>query len=166
MDARTGLGRFKDFRISNYDLMMMLINYCSCHTIEHVLEHPDVKERTDMYRKQQELFKNQLLECSEVKNDVVIIHLKNQDPIYVGNRFLIYTLFPNTTVSIHEMWGLKKRNTVFTLGKSIINRSSDKDLAAICKKQGGGGHINAATCQVPNGLADEVLKDILSDLGV
>jgi len=166
MDARTGLGRFKDFRISNYDLMMMLIDYCSCNTIEQVLEHPDVKERTDMYRKQQELFKNQLLECAEVIDDVVIIHLKNQDPIYVGNRFLIYTLFPKATVSIHEMWGLKKRNTVFTLGKSIINRGSDKDLAFICKKHGGGGHMNAATCQVPNGLADEVLKEILNDLGV
>ena len=164
MDARTGLGRFKNFRISNYELMMMLIDYCSTHTIDEVLLQPDVQERVDMYRKHEKLFHDQLKDCAEVIDDVVILHLKNQDPIYAGNRFYVYTLFPKATVSIHEMWGLKKRNTVFTVGKSIINRSSEKDLSLICKKHGGGGHMNAATCQVPNGIADEVLKDILEQL--
>ena len=164
MDARTGLGRFKNFRISNYELMMMLIDYCSTHTIDEVLLQPDVQERVDMYRKHEKLFHDQLKDCAEVIDDVVILHLKNQDPIYAGNRFYVYTLFPEATVSIHEMWGLKKRNTVFTVGKSIINRSSEKDLSLICKKHGGGGHMNAATCQVPNGIADEVLKDILEQL--
>jgi len=164
MDARTGLGRFKNFRISNYELMMMLIDYCSTHTIDEVLLQPDVQERVDMYRKHEKLFHDQLKDCAEVIDDVVILHLKNQDPIYAGNRFYVYTLFPEATVSIHEMWGLKKRNTVFTVGKSIINRSSDKDLSLICKSHGGGGHMNAATCQVPNGIADEVLKDILEQL--
>jgi nanoRNase/pAp phosphatase (c-di-AMP/oligoRNAs hydrolase) len=154
MDARTGLGRFKNFRISNYELMMMLIDYCSTHTIDEVLLQPDVQERVDMYRKHEKLFHDQLKDCAEVIDDVVILHLKNQDPIYAGNRFYVYTLFPEATVSIHEMWGLKKRNTVFTVGKSIINRSSDKDLSLICKSHGGGGHMNAATCQVPNVIAD------------
>jgi nanoRNase/pAp phosphatase (c-di-AMP/oligoRNAs hydrolase) len=129
-----------------------------------VLLQPDVQERVDMYRKHEKLFQDQLTNCAEVIDDVVILHLKNQDPIYAGNRFYVYTLFPKATVSIHEMWGLKKRNTVFTVGKSIINRSSEKDLSLICKKHGGGGHMNAATCQVPNGIADEVLKDILEQL--
>lgn len=164
MDARTGLGRFKNFRISNYELMMLLIDYCSTHTIDEVLLQPDVQERVDMYRKHEKLFQDQLTNCAEVIDDVVVLHLKNQDPIYAGNRFYVYTLFPKATVSIHEMWGLKKRNTVFTVGKSIINRSSEKDLSLICKKHGGGGHMNAATCQVPNGIADEVLKDILEQL--
>jgi nanoRNase/pAp phosphatase (c-di-AMP/oligoRNAs hydrolase) len=164
MDARTGLGRFKNFRISNYDLMMMLIDYCSSHTIEEVLMHPDVKERVDMYKKHQTLFHEQLKECSELIDDIVILHIKNLDPIYVGNRFYVYTVFPEAKISIHEMWGLKKRNTVFTLGKSIINKTSDKDLSEICKRHGGGGHANAATCQVPNGIADEVLKDKLEQL--
>jgi len=166
MDARTGLGRFKNFRVSNYDLMMMLIDYCSNHTIEEVLRHPDVQERVDMYKRHEKLFCDQLIHCAQVIDDVVILHLKNQDPIYAGNRFYVYTLFPEATVSIHEMWGLKKRNTVFTVGKSIINRSSNKDLSVICKKHGGGGHMNAATCQVPNGIADEVLLDIVEQLRI
>jgi len=164
LDARTGLGRFRNFRITNYDLMMMLLNYCPDHTIDEVMRLPDVQERVKMYYEHEKLFRDQLKGCAEVVKDVVILHLKNCDPIYVGNRFYVYTLFPQATVSIHEMWGLKKRNTVFTLGKSIVNRSSNKDLSAICKKHGGGGLMNAATCQVPNGLADGILEDILQQL--
>lgn len=164
LDARTGLGRFRNFRISHSDLVIMLVDYCSNHSIDQILLHPDVKERVEMYKAHQVLFENQLLEVSEVHGDTILIRLKNQEPIYVGNRFFIYALFPDAKVSIHEMWGLKKRNTVFTLGKSILNRTSNKDLARICKKHGGGGHKNAATCQVPNGMADEVLKDILVQL--
>src|SRR5512132_3496492 len=47
MDARTGLGRFREFRISNYDLMMRLIDACLNHSVEEILAMPDVKERVD-----------------------------------------------------------------------------------------------------------------------
>ncbi|MBQ3920653.1 MAG: exopolyphosphatase, partial [Firmicutes bacterium] len=60
MDARTGLGRFHDFRISNYDLMMQLIDYCRGHNIDEILELPDVKERIDLYFEQEKLFEEQL----------------------------------------------------------------------------------------------------------
>lgn len=164
MDPRSGFGRFRDFRISNYDLMMLLIDYVKDHSLEEVLQQYDVKERIEMYFEQQKLFKQQLLDCSEVIGTTVLLRLKQVGEIYVGNRFLIYTLFPQCQVSIHEMWGLKKRNTVYALGKSIFNKDSDKDLGAICKKHGGGGHKNAATCQVPNGIAQHVLEEILEDL--
>ncbi len=45
MDPRTGLGRFRDFRISNYQLMMELIDACLELTVEEILELPDVAER-------------------------------------------------------------------------------------------------------------------------
>lgn len=164
MDARTGLGRFRNFRVSNYELMMQLIDYCVEHPIDDILELPDVKERVDMYFEQQDLFKQQLEKVHTIDGDVVILHLKDEDPIYTGNRFLIYAMYPETKISVHVMWGLKKQNTVFTIGKSIVNRSSDVNIGDVCLAYGGGGHMNAGTCQVPNEDADRLLSEIVDKL--
>lgn len=163
MDARTGLGRFHDFRISNYDLMMELIDYCLDHPIEDVLQLPDVKERVDMYFAQQEKFKEQLERISRQEGRCVIVDLRNEDPIYTGNRFLIYTMFPDAYFSLHIAWGLKKQNTAVMIGKSIFKDSPDvdKNIADICLKHNGGGHKNAGTCQLDNDKVDELLPEIL-----
>ena len=163
MDARTGLGRFHDFRISNYDLMMELIDYCMDHPIADVLELPDVKERVDMYFKQQEQFKEQLLKVSRQEGRCVVVDLRKEDPIYTGNRFLIYTLFPDAYFSVHVAWGFQKQNTAVMIGKSIFKDSPDvdKNIAEICLKYGGGGHKNAGTCQLANDKVDSLLPEIL-----
>lgn len=164
MDARTGLGRFHDFRISNYDLMMELIDYCLEHSIENILELPDVKERVDMYFKQQEQFKAQIERVHKIVGDVVVLPLKDEETIYTGNRFLVYAMYPETKISVHVMWGFKKQNTAVTIGKSIVNRSSNVDIGALCLKYGGGGHKNAGTCQLPNDEVDALLPGILEEL--
>lgn len=164
MDARTGLGRFRNFTISNYQLMMKLIDFCLEHDVEQVLQLPDVKERVDLYFEQQELFKAQVERIHEIHGKVVVLPLKEEDPIYAGNRFMIYALHPEAEISVHVMWGLKKQNTVFTIGKSIINRSSQVNIGDICLEYGGGGHRNAGTCQVPNEKAEEILPEILKKL--
>ncbi len=163
MDARTGLGRFHDFRISNYDLMMELIDYCLDHPIEDVLKLPDVKERVDMYFDQQEKFREQLQRISHQEGRCVIVDLRNEDPIYTGNRFLIYTMYPDAYFSIHVAWGLKKQNTAVMIGKSIFKDSPDvdKNIGEICLKHSGGGHKNAGTCQLDNDKVDDLLPEIL-----
>ncbi len=163
MDARTGLGRFHDFRISNYDLMMELIDYCLDHSIDEVLAHPDVKERVDMYFDQQEKFQSQLERISKINGRCVVIDLRNEDVIYTGNRFFVYALYPEAYFSIHVAWGFKKQNTAVMIGKSIFTDSEDvdKNIGDICLKYGGGGHKNAGTCQIDNDKVDEVLPDIL-----
>lgn len=161
MDARTGLGRFHDFRISNYDLMMELIDYCLEHSIEDTLELPDVKERVDMYFEQQELFKAQIERVHKIVGDVVVLPLKDEEIIYTGNRFLVYAMYPEAKISVHVMWGFQKQNTAVTIGKSIVDRSSNVDIGEICLKYGGGGHKNAGTCQLPNETVDEILPEIL-----
>ncbi|MBR5769215.1 MAG: exopolyphosphatase, partial [Clostridia bacterium] len=90
MDPRTGLGRFRNFRISNYDLMMELITYCRNHTIDEILELPDVKERVDLYFEQAELFKAQLSRLAKIEGKVVVLDLRNEEVIHAGNRFMIY----------------------------------------------------------------------------
>lgn len=164
MDARTGLGRFREFRISNYELMMELIDYCVEHSIEDVLELPDVKERVQMYFEQQEKFKEQIERVHKIEGDVVILPLKEEDIIYTGNRFLVYAMYPEAKISVHIMWGLKKQNTAITIGKSIVNRSSNVNIGEICLKYGGGGHRNAGTCQLDNDKVDEILPEIIAQL--
>lgn len=164
MDARTGLGRFRDFRISNYQLMMELIDYCLEHTIEEVLALPDVDERVQMYFKQQELFKQQIEKVHKMYDDVVVLYLKEEDVIYTGNRFMVYAMYPEARISIHVMWGLKKQNTAITIGKSIVDRSSKADIGSVCLEYGGGGHRNAGTCQLDNDKVDELLPQIIEKL--
>jgi len=157
MDARTGLGRFHEFRISNYQLMMDLIDYCKNHTITEIMALPDVRERTALYFEHSERCKEQIRRCATVHGNLVVLDLRREPTIYAGNRFIIYALFPETNISIHVLWGLKNQNTVFATGKSILNRSSKTNIGALMLEYGGGGHENAGTCQVDNAMADDVL---------
>ena len=161
MDARTGLGRFREFRISNYQLMMQLIDYCKSHTIEEILALEDVKERVDLYLEHDAKAKEQIQRCATVHGNLVVLDLLNEETIYTTNRFVIYALYPDCNISIHKMWGLKKQNTVFAIGKSILNRSSNTNVGELCLKYGGGGHLNAGTCQIDNEQAEQALADII-----
>ncbi len=164
MDPRTGLGRFRNFRISNYDLMMELITYCVGHTVDEVLAHPDVKERVDLYFEQQELFKAQLKRIVREDDKVIVIDLRNEDVIYAGNRFMVYAMWPGAEISVHVAWGFQKQNTAVMIGKSIINKASDVNIGELCLSYGGGGHANAGTCQIDNDRIDETLPIILYKL--
>jgi nanoRNase/pAp phosphatase (c-di-AMP/oligoRNAs hydrolase) len=161
MDARTGLGRFRDFRISNYNLMMDLIDYCRNHSIEEIMQLPDVVERKNLYFEHAEKCKEQILRCATVHKNLVVLDLRNEETIFAGNRFIIYALFPDTNISIHVLWGLKNQNTVFATGKSILNRTSNTNIGALMLEYGGGGHQNAGTCQVSNELAEDVLGALI-----
>jgi nanoRNase/pAp phosphatase (c-di-AMP/oligoRNAs hydrolase) len=164
MDARTGLGRFKEFTVSNYQLMMQLIDYCKNHTIEEILQLPDVKERVDLYFEQEEKFKDQIQRCAKVYNNLVVLDLRDEEVIYAGNRFVIYALFPECNISIHVLWGLKQQNTVFAVGKSIFNKTSQTNIGELMLKYGGGGHQNAGTCQIENDKASKILKELIAQI--
>ena len=164
MDARTGLGRFREFRISNYNLMMDLIDYCKNHTIEQIMELPDVKERKELYFEHAEKCKDQIRRCATVHKNLVVLDLRNEEVIFAGNRFIVYALFPQTNISIHVLWGVKKQNTVLATGKSIVNRSSKTNIGDLMLQYGGGGHANAGTCQVSNDQADKVLQELIQKI--
>ena len=126
MDARTGLGRFREFRVSNYQLMMMLIDCCRDMTVDEILALPDVKERADLFFAQHDLFRKQIERVAEVHDNLVVLDLRNEETIYAGNRFIVYALFPQCDISMHVMWGREKQNTVYTVGKSIFDRSQPR----------------------------------------
>jgi nanoRNase/pAp phosphatase (c-di-AMP/oligoRNAs hydrolase) len=164
MDARTGLGRFRNFRISNVELMRMLITACREMDAEQILELPDVADRLALYRAHAAPFQAQLRRCSRQLGDVVVLDLRYEDTIYVGNRFMIYALFPDAKVSVHVLWGKQKQNTVLAAGKSIVDRSSRANIGELMLCFGGGGHRNAGTCQVDHDMGDHVLKVVVAAL--
>jgi nanoRNase/pAp phosphatase (c-di-AMP/oligoRNAs hydrolase) len=164
MDARTGLGRFREFRISNYNLMMDLIDYCRNHSIDDILKLPDVVERAKLYFEHDAKFKEQIKRCATVHENLVVLDLRNEETIYAGNRFVIYALFPQCNISIHVLWGVKQQNTVYATGKSIFDRGSNTNVGELMLKYGGGGHLAAGTCQVANDQADAVLKELIAQI--
>ena len=162
MDSRTGLGRFREFRVSNSQLMMDLIQYVRDHTIDEVLALPDMVERVELYFEHAAKAKEQILRCTTVHGNLAVLDLRQEETIFAVNRFMIYALFPDTNISIHAMWGVQKQNTVFATGKSITNRSSQTNIGALMLEYQGGGHENAGTCQVPNDQADKVLQKLIT----
>lgn len=160
MDSRTGLGRFREFRISNYQLMMALIDYCRDHSIEQILQLPDVQERVQLYLEHAARAKEQILRCATQHGNLVVLDLRGEETIWAVNRFMIYALFPTANISIHVMWGLQKQNTVLATGKSILDRSSKTHVGALMLEYGG-GHAAAGTCQIANDQADAVLQTLI-----
>ncbi len=164
MDSRTGLGRFREFRISNYQLMMDLITYCHNHGIEDILQLPDVKERVELYFDHAARAKEQIQRCTKVYKNLAVLDLRHEETIFAVNRFMIYALFPQTNISIHVMWGVQRQNTVFATGKSILDRSSKTSVGELMLKYGGGGHDAAGTCQIENDHADSVLRELIEKI--
>ncbi len=164
MDPRTGLGRFRNFRISNYQLMEVLIDACRTQSVEEILENPDVKERIEKYREQSALFVEMLKKVTRTDANVIISDLRGVDPIYTGNRFMVYSMFPEQNISLWIVDGRAKQNCPIACGHSILNRSSKTNVGALMLKYGGGGHPQVGTCQVPYDDADKVIAELVAEM--
>ena len=164
MDPRTGLGRFRSFSISNYDLMTTLAKACGEKTISEILSMPDVKERIDLYYEQKEPFLDMVKSHAQIIGNAIKVDLRNVDTIYSGNRFLIYTVYPEQNISMWIVDGRNKMNIAITIGHSIINRNSKVDVGSMVLGYGGGGHRQVGTCQVSNEDADKVISEIMEKI--
>jgi len=163
-DPRTGLAYYNDYRISHYDFMHQLVDKLLEPDIDKILTDPDLKERAKRYYEQDDVFKKYLVDNSREDGPVVITDSRNNDANPPGNRFLIYSLFPNTNISIRLMDGREKKNVVISVGHSILNRTSEVNVGSIMLRYGGGGHFKVGTCQVPAEAADKVLNDLVSEI--
>ncbi len=163
-DPRTGLGRFRDFRISNYELMEELILHCRNLPIEEILELTDIKERVELYFEQAQLFKEMAHKHSKTYDNVLVTDLRDVETIYSGNRFLIYSLYPDQNVSLWIVDGRLKQNVSIACGYSILNRTCDADIGKLMLEYNGGGHKMVGTCQVPHDDADKAIEEIVEFL--
>ena len=164
MDPRTGLGRYRDYRISNYQLMLDMIEYCGDKTAEEILTVSDVQERTARYFAQEKEFSDMLRRSSTLLDNVLLVDLRNEEEIFTGNRFTMYGLYPACNVSIQVIWGLKKQNVVLTVGYSILNRSCTVDIGSLMLSYGGGGHPRVGTCQIPTEKAEQAIQEVVEAL--
>ncbi len=164
MDPRTGLGRYRNFRISNYQLMEDMIQYCRTKTADEILDIPDVKERVDFYIEQQALFIDMLDRCCEIHGNAIVTNLLNEESIYSGNRFIVYALNPEQNIEVRIMQGKDNSRVVITCGHSIVNRTSQTDVGSLMLKHGGGGHPKVGTCQIPAEGWEQVLEEIVESI--
>ncbi|MDR1929222.1 MAG: exopolyphosphatase [Treponema sp.] len=164
MDSRTGLGRFRNFTISNYDLMRLLTRACIDKNIDEILALRDVKERIDKYHEETELYKEMVRGRARIEGSAVVVDLRGMETIHVGNRFLLYTLYPDQNISVWIIDGRNRQNVVITVGYSIINRSATVNVGSLLFKYGGGGHEKVGTCQVDSADADRIIGELLGQL--
>lgn len=165
-DARTGLGRWGSFRLSNQQLLFDLMEYCVEHTIDEILELPDVAERVALYREHEPRFRDQILRCITEYHNVLIVDLTGEDDIFAGNRFVKYALFPHASCSVQIGWGFERQNLLVTASKSIFNRTCSANIGALLTAYGGGGHADAGTAQAGVEMASEAIEEIVERLSV
>ncbi|MBT3305891.1 MAG: exopolyphosphatase [Alphaproteobacteria bacterium] len=161
VDPRTGLERVSGFSIAHNAFLYDLMTYCRHTPIEEILLLPDVQERVNAYMYQREFAELQLVRCSSVHGNLIVVDLRDEDPIYVSGRFLIYALNPDCNISLHLMPATVEGVTSIAIGKSILDRSSKTDVGALLLEYGGGGHEAAGGCKVENELADKVLAEMI-----
>lgn len=164
MDPRTGLGRWRQFSISNYQLMEKLMEACQTMTTEEILALPDVQERIVIYNEQTEKFKQMVSEHTRVDGNLIITDLRHVDPIYTGNRFMIYSMYPEQNISAWIVSGRGGQGCSAAVGYSILNKTADVNVGSLMLKYNGGGHKKVGTCQFSNETMDTELPKMLEEL--
>lgn len=164
MDPRTGLGRWRKFRVSNYQLMEKLMDACRTMGTEEILAMSDVQERIAVYRDQTEKFKEMVAAHTRTEGNVIITDLRGVDPIYTGNRFLIYSLYPEQNISVWIVSGRGGKGCSAAVGYSIINRTCSINVGSLMLKYNGGGHRKVGTCQFSDENMETELPKMVTEL--
>jgi nanoRNase/pAp phosphatase (c-di-AMP/oligoRNAs hydrolase) len=164
MDPRTGLGRWRNFSISNYQLMEKLLVACHSMTTEEILAMPDILERIEIYNEQTEKFKEMVKEHTRVEGNVIITDLRGVDPIYTCNRFMIYSMYPEQNISAWIVSGRGGKGCSAAVGYSILNRTCDINVGSLMLKYNGGGHKAVGTCQFSDENMETELPKMLEEL--
>ena len=164
MDPRTGLGRFRNFSISNYQLMEKMIDWCREISISEILQQPDVIERIDLYWQQNDNFIEMVKAHTVVEKQIIISDLRGVNPIYTGNRFLIYSLYPEANISAWIVDGKGGLGCSVAVGYSVLNRSCKIDVGTLMLKYGGGGHRVVGTCQFDDEHMESKVASLLEGM--
>jgi hypothetical protein len=165
LDTQTGLLRLQEFRLSGARLFAELLAFLPGRTADEVLVHPDVAERVALYREEAPLCAEQLRRCSQLQGKFVLLDLRSEPELHAGNRYRIYALYPEASLSLQLTWGFLRETVILSMGRSIVDRTSTVDVGALMRQFGGGGHAGAGKCQVPVAKLEETLAAIRAAVG-
>ena len=157
LDARTGLGSPREY-------FEMLVPAVRERPVEEVVELPEVRARAARMREQDHAFRDALLAHSRSDANVVVTDFRPLDRVPVGNRFLVFTLFPTANVGVRVEWGPRRERVSVSAGKSIFNRTSRANLGVLMSLHGGGGHVGAGACQLTPPTAEAHIAEIVDTL--
>ena len=153
MDPRTGFGIDKAFFVN-------LMEQLRTSEIDDVLQTPEMARRIEIYRENDFRFLQVLNDHTRIAGNVIVTDFRQLSTVPVGNRFLIYTLFPECNVSVRVQWGPRKEFVAVTVGHSILNRTCNANIGKLCSEFGGGGHKGAGACTLETASADTKLAEL------
>jgi hypothetical protein len=157
LDPRTGLGAYQDY-------FQLLIDSVKQKPIAEILKLAEVQERVHKIREHDDRFRDVTLERSRLDGNVVFTDFRDLNPLPVGNRFIVYTLFPQSNVSVRVHWGPSREHVACAVGHSIFNRTCRTAVGELMSDYGGGGHRGAGTCLLPAKNADALIQEIIATL--
>ena len=164
LDPRTGMKNHNKFAIPHEQFMKDMMVYCRHHPIDEIIKIPDVEERLRYYTYQEEFFERQLKRCTSVHDNLVVFDLRGETESFVGNRFMLYALFPHCNISIQVVPTPDHACSVLATGKSILNRTSATNVGSLMLRYGGGGHMQVGSCRIPTDNVDQVLKELIEQI--
>jgi hypothetical protein len=155
LDPRTGLGAFQEY-------FLLLLDALKTRPIEDVLALPEVQARVERLRQQDAAFREATRTHSRLEGNVIFSDFRSLSAVPVGNRFLVYTLFPQCNISLRLHWGPSRAHVAAAVGHSIFNRTSRTNVGELMSRYGGGGHRGAGTCLLPADKADQIAVELIA----
>jgi oligoribonuclease NrnB/cAMP/cGMP phosphodiesterase (DHH superfamily) len=153
-------GRWEDESYWNH-----LVNLLRVDDIEQVMKDPEVKQRCDVTLRENREYKSLLRDHTIVKKHVSITDFRSLSKIPSGNRFLVFSLYPESAVNVKIRYHNKdKEKIIVSVGHSIFNNRCNVNSGSLCSQFGGGGHHGAGSCSFHHDKAEQNIAAILETL--
>ncbi len=132
-------------------------------SLEETLADAEVARRCQQIRDEQDKLRAILLARAEQRKNVIYVDLRGIQEIPDGNRFLIFTLFPQANIQVKVTHDSQRENTTaISVGYNIFNPTSNVNVGELLKNYGGGGHKVVGSSRVPNDKAEQAIEEILA----
>ena len=164
LDPRTGLAGYEGPGVGNKELIHRMVDLMTDYTASEILQMRDIRLRVRQYFDQEQVFREVLEKNSRQDGRVVITDTRGIYPLPTGNRFLIYTMFPEANISVRVFDDEEGFHTGVAIGKSIFNRTSFTNVGDLCEKFGGGGHEGAGAARFSPEEADDKIARMLAEI--
>ena len=140
----------------------LLVDLLKETPIDQILEYPEVKKRCKEVIKENAEWENHLVNHTRIEHKISITDFRSLEKVPSGNRFLSYSIFPETIASVKIRFDKPHGQIVqVNIGQSIFNRQCNVNIGKLLAQYGGGGHAGAGGCSLKADHAEQTIKEIL-----